>query len=114
MGVQPRMTMVTLRIVRVLLEDPTAKRYGLEICKAAGLPSGSVYPLLMRLEQAGWLTSDWEDVDPTTAGRPRRRLYQLTSEGTDAGGRALHAAQRSLTPDWRGTPGFSPSGGTST
>ena len=111
MGAGPRMTMATLRVLRVLLEDPTAKRYGLEVCKAAGLPSGSVYPLLMRLEQAEWLASEWEDVDPVAAGRPRRRLYRLTAKGADAGRRALHDAQRALIPGWGEAPGFSLSRG---
>ena len=39
--------------------------------------SGTLYPLLARLEAAGWFTSEWEDVDPSEVGRPRRRLYKL-------------------------------------
>ena len=106
MATQPRLTWATLKVFKVLLDDPARRHYGLEVGKAAGLPSGSIYPLLMRLEQAGWLTSDWEDVDPKAAGRPRRRLYQLTGRGAEIGQRALEQAQRDLAPGWGRAPGF--------
>jgi PadR family transcriptional regulator PadR len=111
MGTQPRLTWATLKVFKVLLEDPAGRHYGLEIGKAAGLPSGSIYPLLMRFEQAEWLTSDWEDVDPKAAGRPRRRLYQLTGRGAEVGRRALEEALRELALGWGRAPGF-PSPGT--
>jgi hypothetical protein len=110
---QPRLTWATLKVFKVLLDDPAGRHYGLEVGKTAGLPSGSIYPLLMRLEQAGWLTSDWEDVDPKAAGRPRRRLYQLTGRGAEIGRRALEEAQRDLAPGWGGAPGFPLPGGAS-
>jgi PadR family transcriptional regulator PadR len=78
MAPQPRVTWAILKVFKVLLDDPAAKHYGLEIGKASGLPSGSIYPLLMRLEQAELLSSQWEDVDQNAVGRPRRRQYQLT------------------------------------
>ncbi|MBY8850782.1 PadR family transcriptional regulator [Saccharothrix sp. MB29] len=46
---------------------------------ATGRPSGSVYPLLDRLERAGWVTSTWDD-DAERRG-PRRRVYVLTPDG---------------------------------
>ncbi len=93
---EPKMTMALLRILAVLLEDPAAKHYGLELCKAAGMRSGSVYPLLMRLEQQGWLSSDWEQADPHKEKRPRRRFYQLTSLGERGARAMLHDAQQAL------------------
>ncbi|WP_367134632.1 PadR family transcriptional regulator [Saccharothrix sp. HUAS TT1] len=54
-------------------------RWGLEIIKLTGRPSGSVYPLLDRLERAGWVTSSWDD-DSERRG-PRRRMYVLTAGG---------------------------------
>jgi PadR family transcriptional regulator PadR len=113
MGGPPRITMNLAKVLRVLVEDPTAKYYGLEIGKATGLSGGSLYPLLLRLEQAGVLASDWEDVDPSEAGRPRRRLYWLTSGGAEYARRTLQEAQRSLTPGWSRTPGFPIPGGAS-
>ena len=47
----------------------------MEIGTAAGLPSGTVHPILARLETVGWLTSRWEDINPRTEGRPARRYY---------------------------------------
>jgi PadR family transcriptional regulator PadR len=93
-----RITMNVAKVLRVLLEDPTAKHYGLEIGRAAGLSGGSLYPVLLRLEQAGVLVSDWEDVDPSEVGRPRRRLYWFTSQGAEYARQASREAQRSVTP----------------
>ena len=52
----------------------------MEIGTAAGLPSGTVHPILARLKGVGWLTSRWEDIDPRAEGRPARRHYQLTPD----------------------------------
>src|SRR5215211_5151372 len=79
----PRMTYNMLRILMVLLEDPTTERYGLEVGQAAGLRGGSLYPVFGRLEDAGLLVSRWEETDPSEAGRPRRRLYRLTPGGLE-------------------------------
>lgn len=49
--------------------------------KETGFPSGKIYPLLARLQGAGWLTVTEEDIDPAVAGRPARRGYRLTTEG---------------------------------
>jgi DNA-binding PadR family transcriptional regulator len=66
----------------------------LEIGDAAGLPSGTVHPILARLEGAGWLESRWEDVDPRSAGRPARRYYRLTGAGVLEARKALARAYR--------------------
>jgi PadR family transcriptional regulator PadR len=97
----PQMTMPVLRVLSVLLEDPEAKRYGLDISAAAGLHGGTVYPILMRLEQAGWLASDWEEVNPTVVGRPRRRFYRLTAEGVRCAHMELAEARQALVPTGR-------------
>ncbi|WP_309116970.1 PadR family transcriptional regulator [Saccharothrix sp.] len=73
-----RVGRATLDVLDVLL-DGDRPRWGLEIIKLTGRPSGSVYPLLDRLEQAGWVTSSWDD-DADRRG-PRRRLYALTPDG---------------------------------
>jgi len=54
---------------------------GAEIARSAKLASGTLYPILMRLEEAGWVESRWETEDPHELGRPRRRLYQATGLG---------------------------------
>jgi PadR family transcriptional regulator, regulatory protein PadR len=54
---------------------------GAEISRETRLASGTLYPMLMRLEQCGWLTSRWEIEDPQVLGRPRRRYYRVTGVG---------------------------------
>lgn len=76
----PRKTIQRAVILRAMLEAPFASWYGLEIVRDSGLKSGTVYPALAALEQAGLLASHWEDVDPSVEGRPRRRLYQVVGD----------------------------------
>ena len=77
----PRLSHQTLRVLRVFLEQQPKEAAGSDICKQTRLLSGTLYPILMRLERSGWLKSRWEQIDPHDAGRPRRRLYLLTSLG---------------------------------
>lgn len=55
--------------------------YGYEVIRATGLPSGTVYPILRRLEASGVLDGRWEACDPVAEGRPRRRFYTPTNGG---------------------------------
>ncbi len=91
------MTLQTVAVLRVLLDDPLGEHYGLEIAKAAELPSVSLYPILARLERERWVASDWEQIDEHEAGRRRRRYYRLTANG------AAWAEQR-WAPPWSGFP----------
>lgn len=91
----PRMTLPTQLVLRALLADPAAEMYGLQICAAAGLASGTIHPILARLEGLGWLESRWEDIKPQEQGRPRRRYYRLTSDGIEL---ARVALARATTP----------------
>lgn len=93
---KPRMTTQTLRILSVMLEDPYAEWYGLQLAKAADTATGTLYPILSRLENATWLASTWEDVAPSAEGRPRRRLYRLTGEGADNARLAVDEALQQL------------------
>jgi DNA-binding PadR family transcriptional regulator len=81
-------------VLEALLDDPQAELYGLQIGEAAGLRSGTVHPILARLEGYGWLTSRWEDVDAAAEGRPARRYYRLTADGAAAASAALARAYR--------------------
>jgi PadR family transcriptional regulator PadR len=76
-----RMSFQTLKVLEAFLENPARERSGADIHQRGGLASGTLYPILLRLESAGWLISRWEAVDPSTAGRPRKRLYRLTASG---------------------------------
>jgi DNA-binding PadR family transcriptional regulator len=79
-------------VLASFLEDPSVSRFGLEVSRASGLASGTIYPILARFEEAGWLQSEWEAIDASTAGRPVRRLYRLTAEGEEAGRRHVEAS----------------------
>jgi DNA-binding PadR family transcriptional regulator len=57
-------------------------RYGFDIMDATGLPSGTVYPALRRMEAASLIVSKWET--PAVAQReqrPARKYYELTRSG---------------------------------
>lgn len=89
-----------LRVLRLLVERPSERRSGAEIAKATGIGSGTLYPLLARLEAAGWLKSHWENVKPSEVGRPRRQLYRLTAVGQRRGREALSGVQLLGAPAW--------------
>ncbi|MEV4349817.1 helix-turn-helix transcriptional regulator [Actinoplanes sp. NPDC049596] len=93
---QPRMTIATKLVLHALLLDPSQELYGLEICQAAGLPSGTIHPILSRLERIRWLESRWEKVDPQIEGRPRRRYYKLTALGVELARGALASSNSSI------------------
>jgi len=76
-----RLSFQTLKVLEAFLEDPTAELAGADVHKRGHLSSGTLYPILLRLESAGWLVSRWEKVDPASVGRPRRRLYRVTPTG---------------------------------
>jgi PadR family transcriptional regulator len=57
-------------------------RYGFDIMEATGLPSGTVYPALRRLEQQSLVASTWEKESKALAEqRPARKYYRLTAAG---------------------------------
>ena len=72
------------RVLRVLVADPTAPHYGYDLMKTARLPSGTLYPMLARLQQDGLVESQWENQRPDAGGRPPRKYYRLTAEGVRA------------------------------
>lgn len=85
-----RMTQVTALVLHAVA---AGHRYGFDVMDRCGLPSGTVYPALRRLERAGLLASGWEeDQHARDEGRPRRRTYALTP----AGRAALPAADAKL------------------
>lgn len=90
---EPRLTYATVNVLRAMLENPTRDLYGLEICAAAGLPTGTVHPILARLEATGWLNSSWEQADPKAKGRPRRRYYRLSEHGAIRAQAAVNRAE---------------------
>jgi DNA-binding PadR family transcriptional regulator len=77
----PQVTVSVAMVLRAFLDDPGRDRYGYDLMKETGFPSGKIYPLLARLLGAGWLAVVEEDIDPAAVGRPARRGYRLTPEG---------------------------------
>jgi PadR family transcriptional regulator, regulatory protein PadR len=69
------------RVLRVMITDPSAPHYGYDLMKAAKLPSGTLYPMLARLQQDGLVDSEWEAQRADAGGRPPRKYYRLTAEG---------------------------------
>ncbi len=67
--------------VVAVLADTSGWRHGYDLMAQAGVKSGTLYPLLMRLEAQGLLQARW--VDSPQAGRPPRHVYQLTPAGRD-------------------------------
>lgn len=88
-----RVSRPMLKVLKMMIERPLIPLSGAEIGRQVDLGSGTLYPLLRRLENAGWLKSEWEEVDPSEVGRPRRRLYKLTGHGQTLAGRALAEVQ---------------------
>lgn len=62
---------------------------GADIARSTHLASGTLYPILLRLEQAGWAESRWEAGKPSELGRPRRRFYKITGIGVSKARSAL-------------------------
>lgn len=100
------MTQTVQMVLRAFLKQPTSEMYGLQVCEVAGLPSGTIHPILARLEGIEWLDSRWEEVDPGRAGRPRRRYYRLSDKGAARASAALSAVDaRSMGHGrWRPSP----------
>jgi PadR family transcriptional regulator PadR len=85
----PRRDESQLTGIEALSEDPRAELAGIDLMKAARVSSGTLYPILLRLEKAGVLTSRWETARPESLGRPRRRYYRITSSGAQLARNAL-------------------------
>ncbi len=76
-----RMSAQTLKVLSALLAAAGGELSGAEIGKQGKIMSGTLYPILIRLEAVGWLQSRWEVEEPQGLGRPRRRYYRITAEG---------------------------------
>jgi PadR family transcriptional regulator PadR len=80
----------TLAVLQALLTDPSGWRHGYDLARDTTLKSGTLYPILLRLADRNLVEARWEDEQP--AGRPRRHLYRLTSDGAAAATAALASA----------------------
>jgi DNA-binding PadR family transcriptional regulator len=79
------MRKLTITAVSVLHAIADGYQYGFDVIDQTGLPSGTVYPALSRLERDGLVRSAWENEQAAHAeGRPARRYYKLTAPGVKA------------------------------
>ena len=69
----------TRAVLAELASEPSRDRYGYELAQATGLASGTLYPILMRLEDRGFLEARWE-----LSERRPRHVYRLTGAGLEA------------------------------
>ena len=79
------MRKLSITAAGVLRSIADGYHYGFDVIDRTGLPSGTVYPALSRLERDGYVKSAWEDEQEAHAeGRPARRYYKLTAPGVKA------------------------------
>ena len=72
-----RITAQTRSVLEVLLRDQSEWRYGYDLSREAGLMSGTLYPILIRLADEGWLEHEWQ----LQAESKPRHMYRLTAKG---------------------------------
>jgi PadR family transcriptional regulator PadR len=96
----------TLAVMAALASQPAAWRHGYDLARDTGLKSGTLYPILVRLADRGVVAACWEEGEP--AGRPRRHLYRLTSDGLATATAALEAARASRGRAGTGDPARRP------
>jgi PadR family transcriptional regulator PadR len=99
-----RFTIKSLKLLQTFASNPTKEYSGAEVMRATSMASGTIYPILIRFEQEGLLESYWEEVDPKQAGRPRRRLYRVTSRGAQTAREEFNK----LVPDFAAGIAFNP------
>lgn len=66
-------------VLAVMAEAANRWRHGYDLCRQAGVKSGTLYPLLIRLAEQGYLEAEWQA--PAEPGRPPRHAYRLTAAG---------------------------------
>jgi len=80
MSRRPNLSEQSRTALASFLARPQEWRYGYDITRETGLKSGTLYPLLMRLHDQGFLEAEWRP--SAKAGRPARHAYRLTASGT--------------------------------
>jgi DNA-binding PadR family transcriptional regulator len=91
MAFRLRFSAQTLLVLQALLDDPEAWCYGYDLSQQTGLKSGTLYPILMRLERVGLLAARWQS--PARPGAPPRHLYRLTAAGMRVAREKLRATK---------------------
>ena len=89
-------------VLFALADFPEGWRYGYDLCQELDLKAGTLYPILMRLADRGFLETKWESEAPQ--GRPARHLYRLTGEGRKVAAALKRAAGKSRRVGFRPQP----------
>ena len=76
----PRLSPETLLVLEMFLQSPSDWMYGYELVRLTQLKSGTLYPILMRLEKYRLLEACWV---PMENGVPPRHTYRLTPNGLE-------------------------------
>jgi PadR family transcriptional regulator len=71
----------TVAVLLAIADDPDRWHHGYELCRTLGLQAGTVYPILIRLAERGYVETSWERGIPP--GRPPRHLYRLSAAGAE-------------------------------
>ncbi|PAX08835.1 PadR family transcriptional regulator [Sphingomonas lenta] len=79
-------------LLAALLDAGVRWSYGYELATLTGIKSGTLYPLLIRLEAQGYLEAEWQQ--PVASGRPPRHAYRLTASGRQLAHREAIASDR--------------------
>jgi PadR family transcriptional regulator PadR len=82
-----RLTAQTLLVLAALLGDPGEWRYGYDLSRETGLKSGCLYPILIRLNERGWLQSKWRHDE----NQKPRHMYRLTALGQRMGRQTVNS-----------------------
>ena len=97
-----RVTFPTALVLQALLDG---HHHGFDIMDATGLPSGTVYPILRRLDAEGLVRSRWErDTVARREQRPPRRYYELSAGGRAFAAQAIAQARRAANTSGRLAP----------
>jgi PadR family transcriptional regulator, regulatory protein PadR len=95
---EPRLSYQSCKVLNAFLAEPSRELAGADLITGAKVPSGTLYPILLRFEYAGWLRSRWEKGDASEKGRPLRKLYRITGSGLARGAELRDEFLRGLTP----------------
>jgi PadR family transcriptional regulator PadR len=91
MSLTLRFSPQTFDLLEIFLNQPRTWRYGYDLSRVTGLKSGTLYPILMRLAERGWLETRWEAVETS---KPPRHMYRLTPDGLAHAKEEIEVRQR--------------------
>jgi DNA-binding PadR family transcriptional regulator len=91
MGLRIRLSKQTLTVLNALLGRAGQWQHGYSLSQSTGIPSGTLYPILMRLEKLRWLETRWEETKKP--GRPPRHLYRLCGNAREWAREEIRVAQ---------------------